>query len=119
MFDKILQKFGLEWSELNEAEKDQLRQMREAVRSESVEIDDMREHIDHMINQLVADLTEVGEDNWIPFFVSRRRREIRARLENYRLLKAVLHRPENMEKRAKAHVEQMLKKNEESGGWLS
>lgn len=118
MFDDVLNQLGLEWSDLTEEEKQSLQKMRTAVKSNDLTVDDMREHVDKMIDSVSRQLSGVGESTWSILFNWRRRKHLRARLENYILLKDVLTRQEKMMEKQKQHVRQNLLTEKDTGGWF-
>jgi hypothetical protein len=88
--DKILEEYGLKYSDLNVAERETYNQQFFNVKNFSVE--DLKVHITEMKNSIALQLTDV---RWFHIFKTL---ELKARLKNYILLEAFLTTPEKAEK---------------------
>lgn len=118
MFNRVFEKFGISYSDLTDAEKQSMRQMQESLSKARMDSEEVREHIEDMIDEVTLELTEIGEHNWNPYYIWRRRAELRARLRNYTLLKRVLTRPDKMRKAMKENLEASLRMSQGTEGGI-
>jgi|AntRauTorcE11897_2_1112592.scaffolds.fasta_scaffold01387_12 hypothetical protein len=115
MFETILKRNNLTYSDLTPEERSDLKQMRQSIQMEHVDMDKIEEHIRDLIEDVTNELTGVGDASWSIFFRGRRDEHLKARLRNYRLLLEIFTRPERM----RDHAERQLRANleiDKSGG---
>lgn len=116
MFDRILKRNNLSYSELTPEEKADLKEMRKAVKMETVDIGKIQESLESMIATVSNELTGVGENDWSFFYRGRRDEHLKARLKNYRLLHEVITRPDKMREHAMRQLQANLETDREGGG---
>ncbi len=106
MFDEILNKAGLNRESLNTQERETLERWAQQLSVKQVGVNDVREHIDHMISSLERELA--GYETPVSFtallFRGKRMTHVRARLYNYIMLRDFLIAPE----KARAFVEKHI-----------
>ena len=107
MFQEILKKFGLNYEQLNSAEKDTLEQMVENYTASELKVSDIRSAVDAMIESLTKELVSYGTPKTLMelFFRKKRRIHVEARLSNMLLIKDLLASPE----RARQALEKAIK----------
>ena len=104
VLDDILGKFNLNWSDLDTSghagEREYLLSMLDAIEQKQVTVQTIKEHIVNMKNAVEQQLIQEPEFNYIFIFKVPNRKQIflKARLENYLLLEAMLSAPEKAQK---------------------
>lgn len=106
MIKELLNKYGLNYEDLNVAEKQTLEEMAGRFQVEELKIDDVRSAVNTMIESLTKELVNYDTPSTIPaiFFRKKKRVHIEARLHNLLLLRDFMLSPE----RARKVVENML-----------
>jgi hypothetical protein len=95
--DKILERFGLKYEDLNAVEKETLNNWLNALSQNNLTIEKIREYIKAMKESVERELTKTDHNTKQDIF-------LKARLRNYILLEDLLSSPE----RAKKSIEAML-----------
>lgn len=109
--DEILNKFGLTYEDLNKSEKEQLEIWMNALQTNQLTTDKIKEHLSAMRFSVEQELVNEPETRFI-FFINRKQILLKARLRNYMLLEAFLSSPE----RAKAAIEQSISQLKQTKG---
>ena len=97
MIDKLLERVGLKYDDLNPGEKETLNTWLDAIQKSKVTIETLRDHITAMKQAVEQELTKTTNNNKQDVF-------LKARLRNYLLLEAFLTTPE----KAQAQLEQAV-----------
>ena len=104
LIEDILSKFGLNWGDLDTAghagEREYLLSMVDAIEQKQVSVQTIREHIANMKGVVEQQLVNEPEFKQIFIFKVLNRKQIylKARLQNYLLLEAMLSAPEKAQK---------------------
>lgn len=104
IIDTVLEKFNLDYEDLNASERETLNKWLEQLSSRKLSIEDVKEYLKQMIFAVQNELTDVKHGRNKDMF-------LKARLKNYMLLDAFLDGPEKAKKRLEAHLSQITKKN--------
>jgi hypothetical protein len=110
LLDKLLEKFGLKWDDLDtpghSGEREYLLQMVSSIEQKQVTVQTIREHIANMKSVVEQRLINEPEFNYIFIFKVPNRKQIllKARLENYLLLESMLSSPEKAQKAVEAQL---------------
>ena len=97
MFDKILERSGLKYEDLNAGERETLNSWISAMKKGVVTVSKMRSHISSMKDSVEKELTKTDHNTKQDIF-------LKARLRNYLLLESFLTTPE----RAREQMEQAI-----------
>lgn len=100
MFEKILEKYGLKYENLNYAEKETLQGWMQQLSEKKLTLDDVKAHIRSMMESVEQELTETSHNSKQDLF-------LKARLKNYILLEACLDSPEKAKKAFAAQIEKL------------
>lgn len=94
--DTMLEKFGLKYDDLTQAEKDTFHGMLDALKSNEITVQKIKEYISTMRDSVETELISEPEFHYIFIFKIPNRKEIllKARLRNYMLLESFLTSPE-------------------------
>jgi hypothetical protein len=115
MLDKLLEKFGLKWDDLDtkghSGEREYLLQMESAIEQKQITVQTIKEHIQGMKTAVEQRLINEPEFNYIFIFKVPNRKQIllKARLENYLLLEAMISAPEVAQKAIEAQLSAIAK----------
>lgn len=97
MFDKLLEKFGLDYEDLSIAEKETLDSWGSALSKNILTVDSVKQYIQRMKSSVENELAKTDLNRKQDMF-------LKARLRNYLLLESYLETPE----RARKQLEQAL-----------
>lgn len=97
MIDKLLEKIGVKYEDLNPQEKETLNVWMEALQKGQLSVDKIRDYISSMKEAVEAELCKHEVEGKQDLF-------LKARLRNYMLLEAFLSTPE----KAKAQIESAI-----------
>ena len=103
MLDKILQKIGLSYEDLNSVERETLDTWMDSLKKNKVTVASTREYISKMKDSVEQDLTKTDLNSKQDLF-------LKARLRNYMLLEAFLLSPERAQKAIEGAVAGMIPK---------
>lgn len=108
----ILERLGLSYEDLNEAEKATLTGWVDGIAKKDMDIDDVREHIRNMIYAVEAELADTEEFTWVFIWrvVNPKSVSLRARLKNYVMLEAFMSTPDKARSWMEQHLQQLAKK---------
>lgn len=87
VMDEILERVGLKYSDLNQAERETLTSWSKALQQKQLTVSGIKEYIEAMRFSVEKDLTNVGHNSKEDIF-------LKARLRNYMLLLSFLESPE-------------------------
>ena len=87
MIDKLLEKFGLKFEDLNDLERDWLTTQLESLQKGVLSVEKIREYISGMKSAVEHELTKTDHNSKQDLF-------LKARLRNYLLLEAFLSSPQ-------------------------
>lgn len=105
MFDRILEKVGLKYEDLNSAEKQTLQEWMQQLSDKKLTVDDVKAYIRAMIESVEGELTDTSHNSKQDLF-------LKARLKNYILLEAFIDSPEKAKKALASQLESLGKKVE-------
>lgn len=110
--DDILQRAGLQYDDLNRAERETLDQWMQALRKNKVSLSSVQDHISAMKNAVERELADEPEYRTILFFKVRNDKNIllKARLRNYLLLEAHFTSPEKARQAVENAISSMIPK---------
>lgn len=108
----ILERLGLSYEDLNEAEKQTLTTWVDSAAKKEMVVADVREHIRNMIYAVEAELADTEEFTWVFVWrvVNPKSVMLRARLKNYIMLEAFMATPERARSWMEQHLQQLTKK---------
>lgn len=107
LFNKVLEKAGLEFSDLNKEEQKTLEGMLESVNKNEISVERIRAYVHSMRDAVEGELSDMSMKRpsfWGFMFNFRRDFMLKARLRNYMLFEAFLDSP----KKARKAIEQTL-----------
>lgn len=101
LLDQILTKVGVEYDDLNSAERSTLDQMLQSVKKNEVTVTTIKQYIDDMIgitSEQLADMNMKRPSFWAFMWRFRRETQLKARLKNYIFLQRMLDTPKKAQK---------------------
>lgn len=104
--NQLLERVGLQYEDLNSAEKDTLKQWLEVLSKRQLTIEELKLYLRQLIEAVEKQLTDLSETTSFFSFLSNRKKDIylKARLRNYLIISDFLNSPE----RAQKYIEQQL-----------
>jgi hypothetical protein len=106
MLSNLLEKFNVNYEDLNAAEKETLDQWQKALAQKQLTLEGVKDHVRSLIEAVDRELADVKESTSLWSFLFRRHQDIflKARLKNYLMLYDFLTAPD----KARKYIEQSL-----------
>jgi hypothetical protein len=102
----LLEKYNLDYEDLNPAEKETLKQWQETLAKNQLTVEGIKDYIKSLIEAVEREITDIRETTsfWTYLFAWKKDYYLKARLRNYTTIYDFVSAPD----RAKKHIEQAL-----------